>query len=71
MNMTFQFDSLADLVNMAGHGPYVWVCYLVTALALVYLVVSPVLAQNQFKKAMRRQEKLARAQQRSRQEHSE
>lgn len=62
MNLKFQFDSLADFIEMSGHGPYVWLCYLLTAIALGYLVVSPMIAQKRFKKSLQRQEKLAQAQ---------
>lgn len=29
-----KFDSLADFINMGGHGVYVWTCFI-----LVYLVL--------------------------------
>ncbi len=35
------FDSVGELVAMAGHGPFVWSAYLVTLLVMVWLVVSP------------------------------
>ncbi|WP_345415398.1 heme exporter protein CcmD [Halioxenophilus aromaticivorans] len=65
MNMNFQFNSLSDFILMAGHGPYVWVCYLVTAVALGYLLISPVMAKSQFLKSLARQERLAQAQPRA------
>jgi len=39
---------------MAGHGPYVWGCYGITALVLVYLVVSPLRRQKRFLQEQRR-----------------
>ncbi|GLS27475.1 heme exporter protein CcmD [Marinibactrum halimedae] len=48
--MTFQFESFADFFSMAGHGPYVWACYLVTALGIAYLLFSPLMAKKQLLK---------------------
>lgn len=62
MDIKFQFNSLTDFISMSGHGPYVWVCYILTLLALVYLLISPILAQRQFKKSLQRQDKIAKAQ---------
>lgn len=62
MEIKFQFNSLTDFISMSGHGPYVWVCYILTLLALVYLLISPILAQRQFKKSLQRQDKIAKAQ---------
>ncbi len=39
----FQFASFSDFITMAGHGPYVWVCYLVTLMVMIWLVWSPLL----------------------------
>ncbi|MFK7913771.1 MAG: heme exporter protein CcmD [Pseudomonadales bacterium] len=35
--MEFQFDSMSDWFEMAGHGPYVWFCY---ALALFVVLAN-------------------------------
>ena len=40
--MNFQFDSLQDFLQMSGHGPYVWACYGITFVVLLYLVVRPI-----------------------------
>jgi len=39
--MEFYFSSLADFAWMDGHGPYVWVCYVVTLAVFVGLAVAP------------------------------
>lgn len=35
------FDSVNDLMNMAGHGIFVWSSYGITLLALLSLIVYP------------------------------
>ncbi len=45
-SIQFQFDTFAEFMQMAGHGPYVWACYVITALALTYLAVAPVLKRR-------------------------
>ncbi len=35
------FSSLAEALAMAGHGPYVWSAYTLTALVVVALVIAP------------------------------
>lgn len=46
--MTFQFESISDLFAMAGHGPYVWGSYGITAVVMIYLAVSPLRKHKQF-----------------------
>lgn len=47
MSMTlFQFESLAALLFMDGHGPYVWSAYGISAVILLYLVIAPVRRQR-------------------------
>lgn len=46
--MKFQFESLSDFLNMAGHGPYVWASYGVTFIVLVALVLQPYFARKHF-----------------------
>jgi len=55
--MQFQFESLAAFWVMDGHGPYVWGAYIITALVLIYLLVSPLLQRKAF---FRQQQKLQR-----------
>ena len=52
--MKFQFESVAEFMAMNGHGSYVWAAYGITALALVYLLVNPVLQQKAFFKQQRK-----------------
>lgn len=62
--MQFQFESMAAFWLMDGHGPYVWGAYFITALVLIYLLVSPLVQRNVF---FRQQQKLQRlAQQKNR-----
>ncbi len=35
------FDSVNDLINMAGHGIFVWSSYGITLLALLSLIIYP------------------------------
>jgi len=36
-----QFDSLSALLQMNGHGPYVWSAYLISAITLAIIIVAP------------------------------
>ena len=58
MDISFQFSSFAEFLAMAGHGPYVWVCYLVTFIAIAYLFAGPIVAQKRLLKTLARQQKL-------------
>ncbi|MBY5994300.1 heme exporter protein CcmD [Ferrimonas balearica] len=40
MNLTFQFASLGEFLNMGGYAFYVWLSYGVGALALIALIVN-------------------------------
>lgn len=53
MNLTPQFSDFQSLWLMGGHGPFVWTCYIVTWLALVFLVVQPVWQKKAFVKQQR------------------
>lgn len=46
--MNFQFDSLQDFLQMSGHGPYVWACYGITFVVLLYLVLRPIRRRRRF-----------------------
>ena len=50
----FQFASLIDLLSMNGHGPYVWACYGLTAIVLIFLVMAPRHRQRNFLKHQQR-----------------
>ena len=41
--MTFQFESLQQLLTMDGHGFYVWTAVLVSMAVMLWLIVSPLL----------------------------
>lgn len=44
--MQFQFDSLQQMLEMAGHGQYVWTAVLVSLLVMAWLLIKP-LQQHQ------------------------
>ena len=50
---SFQFDSLHQLFWMDGHGPYVWGCYAIALVAILFLVCSPIVRRRQFLREMR------------------
>ena len=56
--MAFQFESLTDFANMAGHGPYVWASYGITVTALLLLVAIPVLKKRQLLSRIERQQRI-------------
>jgi heme exporter protein D len=41
MNITFQFADLQAFLWMGGHGYYVWGCYLLTFIGVIFLAVEP------------------------------
>ena len=41
--MTFQIESLQQLLTMDGHGFYVWTAVLVSMAVMLWLIVSPLL----------------------------
>lgn len=59
----FQFNSVAEFLQMAGHGPYVWACYGITALALAYLAISPLLKRRALFSELARQLRIEKHQQ--------
>ncbi len=40
------FANLDELLHMGGHGPYVWVSYGVSVVALAWLLVAPLLRRR-------------------------
>jgi heme exporter protein D len=42
--MNFQFESLAELFAMKGHGPFVWSAYSISIIAFAYLILAPIKA---------------------------
>ncbi len=63
MELNFQFENLSEFWLMAGHGPYVWACYGLTALVMVYLVVSPIRRRKIFLQQIARQLRIAEREQ--------
>jgi heme exporter protein D len=49
----FQFDSLRQLLWMEGHGPYVWGCYAIALIAILFLVLSPILRRRHLLQQLR------------------
>lgn len=41
--MQFRFDTLSEFLHMAGHGPYVWVCYAAGLLAIGFIISGPIM----------------------------
>lgn len=41
--MQFRFDTLSEFFYMAGHGPYVWVCYAAGLLAIGFIISGPIM----------------------------
>ena len=48
------FETFDSLVQMGGHGPYVWTCYLIALLVVSYNLVSPLRARKRAMDAIRR-----------------
>ena len=42
------FDSFSELLDMGGHGLYVWICYAIALAILLFNIVSPLLKTKQF-----------------------
>jgi heme exporter protein D len=61
--MQFQFESLTDFFTMSGHGPYVWACYFVTIIAIIYLLISPITSRRKLIRDIKRQQRIESAQQ--------
>jgi heme exporter protein D len=50
MTMEFYFADFQAFWAMGKHGPFVWSCYLMVVLVLVWLAVSPSLKLRRLKK---------------------
>lgn len=50
-----QFDSIAEIIHMNGHGLYVWVSYAVALGVFGYNILSPLLARGDINKKLQRQ----------------
>lgn len=56
--MEFQFAGLAEFLAMEGHGPYVWIAYGVTLVAMAALVLQPVWRRRQLQAELKRQQRI-------------
>ncbi len=57
--MQFQFESFKAFIEMGGHGPYIWMCYLFVLVAWGYLALAPRFQTNAFfKQQIKRQKRL-------------
>ncbi|MDA9347993.1 heme exporter protein CcmD [Porticoccaceae bacterium] len=41
------FENIAALINMSGHGVYVWLSVAVTLAAMLWLVIAPLFKQRE------------------------
>lgn len=48
MNLTFRFESLQAFLEMDGHGVYVWTCYAVVFLTLLFIAIEPTMQRKRF-----------------------
>lgn len=46
--MSFSFDSFSSFLAMGGHAPYVWSCYGLTFLLIIYNIWQPVQQKRKF-----------------------
>ena len=49
------FDSFAELINMGGHGVFVWLSYGVAGLVVAHNFISPMLTRKKVIKDIERQ----------------
>jgi heme exporter protein D len=56
--MKFQFESIVDLFQMSGHGPYVWGSYIITFLVVGILIYIPYKLKREIVVQLKRQQKL-------------
>ena len=53
--MKFQFDTVQEMLEMAGHGQYVWTAVLVSLLVMAWLLVRPLQLHRANLKSIARQ----------------
>jgi len=53
-----QFDSIAEIINMNGHGIYVWTVYILGVLTLLINVIRPKMLMTKFYAEQKRMQKL-------------
>jgi len=49
-----RFESVSELINMGGHGPYVWSAYAIALIVIVANVVWPLLRRRRNLEALKR-----------------
>lgn len=59
--MKFQFESIVDLFQMSGHGPYVWGSYIITFLVVGILIYIPYKLKREIVVQLKRQQKLEKS----------
>lgn len=40
------FQSFNELIEMGGHGLYVWSAYIITVIIMIYLIILPFIKKN-------------------------
>ncbi|WP_295803006.1 heme exporter protein CcmD [uncultured Microbulbifer sp.] len=69
--MEFQFSSFAEFLAMNGHGPYVWVSYLVAAVVMIALAVAPLVIRRRLRREVAQELRLEEARRRAARERAE
>jgi heme exporter protein D len=59
--MKFQFESIVDLFQMSGHGPYVWGSFIITFLVVGILIYIPYKLKREIVVQLKRQQKLEKS----------
>ncbi|HEY9034515.1 MAG TPA: heme exporter protein CcmD [Pseudomonadales bacterium] len=54
------FDSVTELLVMAGHGVYVWSAYAITTAGLIGLIIYPLRRKQQLLFAVKQRQKFER-----------
>lgn len=53
------FDSLYELLHMAGHGIYVWPAYILTGVMLLSLIIYPLRRKQKLLAAIKQRQRFA------------
>lgn len=56
--LDFKFSSLADFINMSGHGVYVWSCTVIMLACFIFLVMRPLMLHRAALQHVRKQARL-------------
>lgn len=52
-----QFDSLTAVLEMGGHGLFVWLSFASALLVLAYNLISPIVTERQLKRELQRRKR--------------